>query len=432
MRRDIHKQDEESSLHLVFYGSRLVEEPMPDFCTVSVCMSSILTSMYRFLIKKDIQSPFINREHERTVGPQEEWESHFDPTRREHRDERKRAQRADRSKFKHTDLGKEKQRTRSSETVLLTGRVTQIRSQEIIVVAEKKVYSCSLKGFLKFSKDRQKNLVTVGDAVSFEIISPGAGCIHAVLPRTSLLSREDHLHRRNQQLVVANVDQLFITVSVAEPALRTPIIDRYLIAARKGHLSPILLINKWDRLLENPGEAHVAEEVVRLYRSLGIPVLCVSAVTGEGFEQLQVAMTHKTSVFSGQSGTGKTCLVNRLTGLSMRTGMIRAVGKGCHTTTTTQLLELPFEGWVVDTPGLRSLGIFDLEKKDLKDEFCEIFSQPCEFTNCWHSGEKGCAVLKGVEEGHVSPVRFSSYLSLLASLEGDSPLFASHRSKKSN
>lgn len=346
----------------------------------------------------------------------EEWDHLFTPSRRELRRERKIAKRTDRSKYKISDRGKQAShptpKNISAEGV--QGRVTCVRSQGIDVTAEGKTYTCSLKGSCKLDRTLAKNLVVVGDNVLFEITGPADGSIHRICPRSSSLCREEHLHRIKQQLVAANVDIVLITVSLAEPSLRPSIIDRYLLAAEKGNIRPVILINKIDLRDQYLEEAALADECLRLYPSLGITTVALSTRTGEGMAQVKELLRDKISVLSGQSGTGKSCIINALTGLSLKTGSIRAVGKGSHTTTSTTLIPLPSGGWCIDTPGIRSFGVYDLQKEDLRLIFKELFAEPCAFSNCWHIGEHGCVVPKGVEDGKISPLRLRSYLSLLA------------------
>jgi len=346
----------------------------------------------------------------------EDWDELFSPSRREMRHERKRASKTDRSKYKKTDQKKAPaQREISPEHVL--GKVVRIRSRHIDVAIGKKMYTCSLRGTLKQERTRDKNLLVVGDNVWVLPLDETAGVIQQVAPRKTVLCRQEHLHRKKQQLVAANVDQVVITVSLAEPICKTTIIDRYLVAAKKGNLSPLIVFNKADLKEAHPKQAALIDEYQRLYSSLGISAIVVSARTGEGIDRLKEALKDKTSVLSGQSGTGKSKIINALTGLSLKTGSVRAVGKGAHTTTFAQLLPLPFGGWCVDTPGIRSFGIWDLEHQDLPLAFPEIFDQPCAFANCWHRGEEGCKVPDAVEEGAVSPFRLHSYHALLDSVE---------------
>jgi ribosome biogenesis GTPase len=348
----------------------------------------------------------------------EEWEQYFDPSRRQMRRERTMARRTDRSKYKVTDQLKARRAepTTMGEDQLLLGKVIFIRSQDIVVATADRTYTCTLRGVFKLSKDRKKNLVVVGDNVRFDPITADTGCIHHILPRSSILCRQEHLHRVQQQLVASNVDQVLITVSLAEPSFRPSIVDRYRIAARKGGMAPIVAINKMDLADQYPKEADLVHQSLQLYESLGIPAVSFSAQTGEGMSDLEMVLKDRISVFSGQSGTGKSCIINALTGLTLKTASVRAVGKGAHTTTSAQLLPLPFGGWCVDTPGIRSFGIVSLEKEDLQAEFVELFAQPCRFNNCWHTQQEGCALPDALARGDVSPLRISSYLSLLASI----------------
>lgn len=351
----------------------------------------------------------------------EDWEDYFDPTKREMRREKRSASRADRSKYKKTDQDKLLERPEkelSVEEPLLEGRVLLIRSQEIHVFHNNLTIVCTLKGTLRQDKTKGKNLVIVGDIVDFSITQPGAGVIHKVHKRTSFLCRQDHLDRIKQQLIASNIDQLVILVAVNEPPFSPSLVDRYLIAARKGNMCPLIVINKWDLCSAYPEQAKIARESLKLYRSLGLFAINISVETGENVETLIKALQGKVSVFSGPSGSGKSRLLNSLTGSSLPVGVIRAIRKGSHTTSCAKLIKLPFGGWTVDTPGIRSLGIFELTKEDLRHEFAEIFHEACEFPSCSHTPkEHSCSVPKAVEEGKISPYRYLSYLSLLNSLE---------------
>lgn len=359
------------------------------------------------------------------------FETLFEPTRKEHRKERKIASKTDRSQYKTSNMRQKiiQSPPKASET-LFEGRVVSIRSQEIEVAVKKNYVSeimiCTLKGALKESKHRDKNLIIVGDLVLLEPLGNKEGVIHHVLPRTSVLSRQDNLRRIKNQLVAANVDQVLITTSLGNPSFRPSIIDRYLVAAEKGNLHPAIVINKIDLCTSHEKEASLVKESVSLYKQLGFPVVCVSALTGEGMSELQSIVQGKLSVFSGQSGTGKTHLINCLTGLSLHTQSVRPGGKGSHTTTSARLLELPFGGWCIDTPGIRSFGIWDFKQEDLAIVFKEIAeaSEKCLFADCKHQGESGCFVEQAIKEGLISPVRYASYLSLLSSLHENREWYA--------
>lgn len=187
-------------------------------------------------------------------------------------------------------------------------------------------------------------------------------------------------------------------------------------------MDPIILINKVD-LLDDPSTGENEKEMFQLflegYKKAGIQVIPISVATGQGLDQLQKVMTNKASVFSGQSGVGKSSLINAITGTDLRIGkVVDKTKKGAHTTTTTQLIPLSFGGWVIDTPGIKSFGVWDLKKEEVEQYFSEIFDvgHQCKFPDCSHTHESHCAVLDAVENGTISPLRFASYQFLIDSL----------------
>lgn len=339
-------------------------------------------------------------------------ETYLKEDRKEEKRRKKREQQKDRSKYKKTDLEKQQKKEVPTEG-LKKGRVLSILPQGIYVECEGKEYICTLKGSLKQEKNKIKNLVTVGDLVYFDKAPDQEGVIAHVAARKSYLSRKDHLLKRQEQLIAANVDILFITASVSSPHIRPALIDRYIIAAKKGGMQPMIVINKIDFL--NEEEKPIVDEISKVYPALGIPVFLVSCKTKEGLSALQEAMKEKISVFSGQSGTGKSSLIMEMTGKNLAIGtIIRKTQKGTHTTSTTSLLPLPLGGFVIDTPGIRSFGVWDLQKEEVEAYFDEIFheKQRCKYPSCTHMGEPGCAVKKAVEEGKISKLRFESYQKL--------------------
>jgi ribosome biogenesis GTPase len=359
-------------------------------------------------------------------------DDYFGDERKVHRLERKMASKHDRSKYKKTDQDQqaklEAQRVpKFHENSFEKGRVISIVSQGNIVMSEGKEILCTLKGLLKKDRSQAKNLVTVGDFVLFERTSEGEGIIVHVEPRKTILSRADNLSRRKEQLIASNIDQVLITTSVLTPPLKPSLVDRYIIAAQKGGMEPIILINKVDLLegldaSEDPlilQEKELFEDFVKGYRQIGLCVIPVSTITGEGVEALHQVMTDKSSVFSGQSGVGKSSLINTLLGSSIPTGqVVHRTKKGAHTTTTTRLIPLAFGGWCVDTPGIKSFGVWDLGKEELESYFAEIYETGhlCKYPNCSHLHEQDCAVKDAVEEGKISLLRYESYHDLLYSI----------------
>lgn len=340
--------------------------------------------------------------------------------RKQFRKERKRAALKDRSKFKKSDQDQLKKRQKRVPEHLLRGRVLAISPEGIIVDAEEKLFSCTLRGSLKKEKGRIKNLIAVGDFVLFEAKGEKEGTIAHIEERRSILSRAEHHMRQKEQLIAVNIDQVMITASIHLPSLKPALIDRYIIAAKKGKMAPVIVINKIDLLSQiSEEEQNLYHHLAKVYRALGIPFLSVSAETGEGMEELKAAMRGKASVFSGQSGVGKSSLINAVTGTSLKIGeIVEKTQKGAHTTSSTHLVPLESGGFCIDTPGIKSFGLWDLSPQDVQAYFPEIqeSGKKCRYPNCSHLGEPDCAVTKAVEKGKISPLRFDSYSALMADL----------------
>lgn len=358
-------------------------------------------------------------------------EKYLGEDRKAGRVERKRRAKGDRSKFKKTDCKKFEKNwnktieERQGERETLRGRVLSITSQGALVDVEGTSYTCFLRGLLKKERKQRKNLVTVGDFVKFQPLPDQEGSILEVEPRRSLLSRADNLSRNKEHLIAANIDQVLITTSVVSPRLKPHLIDRYIIAAKKGKMTPVIIINKID-LLSNTEEPFVLEEkklmeaCLAAYRKVDIPMILLSASDGQGMEQLATQMKGKSSVFSGQSGTGKSSLINAMTGLELPVGeTVQQTRKGAHTTTRAHLVPLSKGGWCIDTPGIKSFGIWDLEKQEIEAYFSEIaaIGKECRFPNCTHSHEKTCAVKNALESEKLSPLRYHSYLALIETID---------------
>ncbi|MBI2743015.1 MAG: ribosome small subunit-dependent GTPase A [Chlamydiales bacterium] len=361
-------------------------------------------------------------------------EEYHSKDRKEHRKERKRVTLRDRSKFKKSDQDQLKKRQAALPENLMRGRVLAISPEGILVDASGDLITCSLKGALKKEKGRIKNLIAVGDFVHFEMKGEKEGAIAFIEERSSVLSRADNYMRQKEQLIAVNIDQVLITTSVVFPVLKPALIDRYIIAARKGKMEPIIVVNKID-LLETPPEnipASAVEKERELYRrflqtyvALGISVFPVSTHTGEGIGKLRDAMHQKTSVFSGQSGVGKSSLINCLMGTSLEVGKVIArTNKGAHTTSATHLVPIEGGGFCIDTPGIKSFGLWDLSKEEIQSHFSEIqeASAGCKFLNCSHRQEPVCAVKAAVENGEISPLRFASYCALIEDLSSEHTL----------
>lgn len=345
---------------------------------------------------------------------------YFGDDRKIARFERKLAQAKDRSKHKKTDQKKREEISDEKREQLKRGRVLSIASQKLTVDHDGEVVTCVLRGSLKKERSKAKNLVTVGDYVLFESTADGEGAIAYIEERQSVLSRADNLDRKREQLIAANIDQVLITVSVVSPPLKPFIVDRYIIAAKKGNMTPIIVVNKVDLLKDNLEEEELYHEFHEAWKKAGIQIIDVSANTKTGLDKLRLAMRDKASVFSGQSGVGKSSLINALTGLELVVGeVVEHTKKGSHTTSTAHLVPLSFGGWVIDTPGIKSFGVWELEKEELDHYFSDIhaFSKGCKYPDCAHLKEDECAVLDAIENEEISELRYASYQYLLESLE---------------
>jgi ribosome biogenesis GTPase len=349
-------------------------------------------------------------------------ESDFFSTKKDAKQERKRSIKRDRSKFKKTDRDKIKEKN-ISETGLQTAIISSIRGAEIFVDTGKESVCCTLRGLFKKENANKTSPIIVGDRIFFD----EERVIQKIEPRHSILSRADHLSQKKEHCIAANVDLVLITVSVIDPPLRPSIIDRYLIAAKKGKMQPIILCNKIDLLddakyNERDHEKALLSECKAIYESIGVPFIELSTVTKEGIDTLRELMKNRTSVFSGQSGSGKSSLLNAIAGFDLRVGKtVAASRKGSHTTSHAELLRLPFGGYVIDTPGIKSFGLWDVKKEEVRELYSDIatIAKNCRFQNCCHRGEAGCAIPDALEKGILSPLRYESYLNLLLSIESE-------------
>jgi len=302
------------------------------------------------------------------------------------------------------------------------GRVLRVHGLWSIVAGENgQTYRCAVRRLLKSLATDERNVVTCGDLVWLRPapVSGGAtqdmpeGLIERVEPRHGLLTRAS---RGREHVVAANVDQAAIVLSLVQPELKPHLIDRYLAAATLGQLRPLILLNKVD-LVEDPARY---QPLIGYYAQLGIPVLLTSATTGYGLDHLRELLHGRVTVFAGQSGVGKSSLLNALMpDLHLPTRSVSAATeKGRHTTTYAQLLPLPDGGWVVDTPGVRQLQLWNIQREEVEGLFLEFrpFVPLCAFADCTHTHETGCAVQQAVARNRISLRRYHSYLGLFHDL----------------
>ena len=270
-------------------------------------------------------------------------------------------------------------------------------------------YSCTVRRVVRTISRSARNAVVAGDCVRFRPIGDDEGVIERVDPRRSTLSRGSG---RFEHVIVANVDQLVIVASADEPPLKPGLIDRFLASAEQGGVRALVAVNKAD-LADVVG----LQPIIGLYARLGYEVLLTSAVTGRGLELLRSKLTGRETVFAGQSGVGKTSLLNAIQpGLGRRTGEVSTeTGKGKHTTRVTELIPLNQGGWIVDTPGVRQMELWDVPMEEVEAYFLEFrpFIAMCRFPDCTHTHETGCRVKSAVRDGMISLLRYESYLRML-------------------
>ncbi len=275
------------------------------------------------------------------------------------------------------------------------------------------IWPCTVRRILRTRLTQERHPVTIGDRVRFsaEGDTEGVareGVIESVEPRTGQLCRRVG---RRIQTIVANVDQAIIVSSAAEPPPKPNLIDRYIVSALAGAITPVICMNKID--LDSDG---YARSLLDRYTNLGYRTLCTSTVEGTGIDKLRDVLRGKASAVAGQSGVGKSSLLNVVQpGLDLRIGeMIQKFDKGRHTTTTAVLIRLDFGGYVVDTPGIRSFDVSEVPRQQLEAYFVEFlpFVPDCKFPDCSHTHESDCAVKAALERGDIHPDRYDSYVRL--------------------
>lgn len=291
-----------------------------------------------------------------------------------------------------------------------TGSWYTVRTDDGQIVESK------IKGNFRLKGIRSTNPVAVGDYVELIHNQEGTAFISSIEERRNYIIRKASNLSKQSHILAANIDQVFLLVTVNYPQTNTVFVDRFLASAEAYRIPVCLIFNKTDIL--SAEEQHYQDMMMTLYDTIGYACHAISATSGMGIEGLKTLLRDKVTLLSGNSGVGKSTLINTLIpDVHLRTAEISdAHNTGIHTTTFSEMLAVPGGGYVIDTPGIKGFGTFDIEPAELTSYFKEIFhfSKECRFSNCTHTHEPGCAVRKAVEDHYIAQSRYQSYLNMLA------------------
>lgn len=274
---------------------------------------------------------------------------------------------------------------------------------------------CKIKGNFRLKDIKTTNPVSVGDRVSIIVNNEGTALIDKIQERKNYMIRRSSNLSKQAHILGSNLDMSILVVTICKPETSTVFIDRFLVTAEAYHIPVTIVFNKVDLYTEDDKE--YMDALISLYEYIGYPCLKISALGGEGISEVRELLKDKITLFSGHSGVGKSTLINALIPhAKLKTGEISDYHEtGMHTTTFSEMVELPLGGYIIDTPGIKGFGVIDIEKEEIGHYFPEIFkfSHDCKFNNCIHLNEPNCAVLDAVENHYISESRYKSYLSIL-------------------
>ncbi|MGB5420293.1 ribosome small subunit-dependent GTPase A [Algibacter sp.] len=279
-------------------------------------------------------------------------------------------------------------------------------------------FECRIKGKFRIQGIKSTNPIAVGDVVDFELETDNnteTGVIHHIHDRTNYIVRKSVNLSKQTHIIAANLDQVFLMITINNPPTLTSFIDRFLVTAEAYSIKTVLLFNKIDSYDEET--LNEVRFLAHEYRKIGYECIGVSATTGKNVDKVKALMQGKTSMFSGHSGVGKSTLVNTIEPeLNIKTKEISTLhSQGQHTTTFAEMFDLSFDAIIIDTPGIKGFGVVDMEKEEVGDYFPEIFKlkQDCKFNNCLHLKEPNCAVKEALENEEIAYSRYRSYVQIL-------------------
>lgn len=283
-----------------------------------------------------------------------------------------------------------------------------------------RMHNARMKGIFKIDDITSTNPVSVGDEVEIESEAgqEGSAMITQIHPRHNYINRQSPRFKHQHHIVAANLDQSLLVATLREPRTSQGFIDRFLVASEMYHVPALIIFNKSD--LYKKKEMDKFEQWKDMYEAIGYQVILTSVEEGRGIDEVKIALKDKTTLISGHSGVGKSTLLNAiLPGLQLKTQDVSGwSGKGMHTTTFAEMFDLPFGGRIIDTPGMREFGLVDVSKQELSHYFPEMRGRlnDCQFNNCLHVNEPGCAIKQAVEDQEIHENRYLSYLGILDSI----------------